>query len=117
MGTNESGFLDVYIRGVTAVACGFDNGADVLPVILTRTTTTSWVHVDVSATDFASSLWCIAVDEYENLIVGGIRGAGGPFARAFISLHSSSVESADLVLPGPKELGGVNDILIAADGS
>lgn len=115
-GTNDSGFHDVYIRGDRAVACGYDDGADTLRVILTRTATTDWQKIQPEGT-FARTYECIALSEDGTIFVGGIEGAGGMSPKAFLTQRSADGLWADLILPDPDLLHGVMDILIASDKS
>ncbi len=115
-GTNDSGFRDVYIRGDQAVACGYDDGADTLQVILTRTAATEWTKIPVG-TPFSATFYCIALSESGTVFVGGIEGAGGISPKAFLSQRTADGSWTDLLLPDPELLHGVMDILIAADGS
>ena len=115
-GTNDSGFRDVYIRGDRAVACGFDDGADTLQVILTRTSSTGWEKIDVAGS-FGRTFHSVALSDSGTIFVGGIAGAGGPDPAAFLSQRAPDGSWTDLILPDADELGGVMDILIAADGS
>jgi len=115
-GRNDSGFRDVDIRGDRAVACGYDDGADTLQVILTRTASTDWEKIDLTGT-FGRTLYCVAVTEAGDIFVGGIEGAGGPSPRAFLMLRSADGSWTDFALPDPELLHGVMDILIAVDES
>ena len=115
-GTNDSGFRDVCIRGDRAVACGFDDGADTLQVILTRTATSHWEKIQ-PAWHFTRTFYCIALGDDGSIFVGGIEGAGGMSPKAFLTQRTADGLWADLILPDPELLHGVNDILIAADGS
>jgi hypothetical protein len=115
-GTNESGFHDVYIRGDRAVACGYDDGADTLRVILTRTATTGWEKISPEG-HFARTYDCIALGEDGTIFVGGIEGAGELSPRAFLTQRSVGGLWTDVDLPDPDLLQGVNDILIASDNS
>jgi hypothetical protein len=115
-GTNDSGFHDVYVRGDRAVACGYDDGADTLRVILTRTATTNWQKIQPEGT-FARTYECIALGEDGTIFVGGIEGAGGLSPKAFLTQRSADGIWADLVLPDPGLLHGVMDILISSDNS
>jgi hypothetical protein len=115
-GTNDSGFRDVYIRGDRAVACGYDDGADTLRVILTRTASTAWEKIPLAG-HFARSYECVALSEDGTIFVGGIEGAGGISPKAFLSQRSADGLWADLILPDPDLLHGVMDILIASDNS
>ena len=113
-GTNDSGFWDVEVRGTHAVAAGFDDGANVLQVILTRTVDTGWTPVDVEGIGFATSIQCIALAPDGAIFVGGRQEGGSPNARAFLSLYANG-EWTDLVLPRPSTLGTINDILLTDD--
>jgi hypothetical protein len=115
-GTNDSGFEDVYVRGDRAVACGYDDGADTLQVILTRTATTDWQKIQPDGT-FARTYECIALSEDGTIFVGGIEGAGGVSPKAFLAQRSADGLWEDFVLPDPDLLHGVMDILIASDTS
>jgi hypothetical protein len=115
-GTNDSGFHDVYIRGDRAVACGYDDGADTLQVILTRTATTDWEKIE-SAGSFGRTYYCIALSEDGAIFVGGIVGAGSMSPRAFLAQRSVDGLWTELILPDPELLHGVMDILIASDDS
>ena len=115
-GTNDSGFRDVYIRGDQAVACGYDDGADTLQVILTRTAATEWTKIPVG-TPFSATFYCIALSESGTIFVGGIEGAGGISPQAFLSQRTADGSWTNLLLPDPELLHGVMDILIAADES
>lgn len=115
-GTNDSGFRDVYIRGDRAVACGYDDGADTLQVILTRTATTAWKKIE-PAGPFMRTYYCIALSEEGTIYVGGIEGAGSMSPSAFLAQRSVGGSWADVTLPDPDLLHGVMDILIASDGS
>ncbi len=113
-GANDSGFRDVFIRGEQAVACGYDDGADTLQVILTRTPATAWTKIPVG-TPFAATFHCIALSETGTILVGGIVGAGGMSPTAFLSQRTADGNWTDLALPDAELLHGVMDILIAAD--
>jgi hypothetical protein len=115
-GTNDSGFRDVYIRGDRAVACGYDDGADTMQVILTRTATTDWKKIEPGG-PFSGSYYCIALSEEGTIYVGGIEGAGSMSPRAFLAQRSADGLWTDVILPDPNLLHGVMDILIAGDGS
>jgi len=115
-GTNDSGFRDVYIRGDRAVACGFDDGADTLQVILERTVSTGWTKVPAGG-PYTATYFCIALSEDGTIFVGGIEGAGGMSPKAFLTQRNADGLWAELLLPDPEILHGVNDILIASDGS
>lgn len=116
-GLNDGGFEDVYVRGDVAVACGYDDGADTLQVMLRRTASTPWQHVNRNGLAFALSLQCIAVDDGGKIYVGGIEGAGSPDAKAFLFVRDIGGVWTNVELPDPQALGGVNDICIADDGS
>jgi hypothetical protein len=116
-GTNDSGFHDVYVRGDRAVACGYDDGADTLRVILTRTTSTNWEKISTPGEHFARTYHCIALDEGGTIFVGGIQGAGGLSPKAFLSQRSIGGHWTDLTLPDPDLVHGVRDICIAGDNS
>jgi len=115
-GTNDSGFRDVYIRGDRAAACGYDDGADTLQVILTRTSTTDWQKIEPGGA-FNVTYYCIALDEEGTIYVGGIEGTGSMSPKAFMARRSVDGLWADVTLPDPDLLHGVMDILIAGDGS
>jgi hypothetical protein len=115
-GRNDSGFRDVAIRGNRAVACGFDDGADTLQVILERTTTTDWTKMDLDGNGFRT-FYCVALSENGTIFVGGIERAGSPGAKAFLAQRTANGLWTDLVLPDPEGLRGVNDILIASDNT
>jgi len=115
-GTNDSGFRDVYIRGDRAVACGYDDGADTLQVILTRTASTDWEKVDLDGS-FGRTFYCVALSDAGVIFVGGIEGAGGRSPMAFLSQRSADGSWTELILPDPELLHGVMDILIASDDS
>jgi hypothetical protein len=115
-GTNDSGFRDVYVRGDRAVACGYDDGADTLRVILARTASTDWEKVQLPGI-FGRTFYSVALSDSGVIFVGGIEGAGGPSPTAFLMLRSVDGDWTDLVLPDPGLLHGVMDILIASDGS
>jgi hypothetical protein len=115
-GTNDSGFPDVYIRGDRAVACGYDDGADTLQVILTRTSTTDWQKIEPGGA-FNATYYCIALDEQGTIYVGGIEGAGSMHPKAFLAQRPVDGPWTDVTLPDPDLLHGVMDILIAVDGS
>ncbi len=115
-GANDSGFRDVYIRGDRAVACGYDDGADTLQVILERTISSEWSKVPAGG-PYTGTYFCIALSEDGTILVGGIEGAGGMSPKAFLSQRSATGLWAELILPDPEALHGVNDILIASDGS
>lgn len=114
-GTNDSGFRDVHIRGDRAVACGYDDGADTLQVILTRTPSTDWEKIPAGG-PFNATYYCIALSDDGTVFVGGIAGAGGSEPKAFLSQLTPDGLWADLILPDPELLHGVMDILIADDG-
>lgn len=59
----------------------------------------------------------MALDENGTIFVGGIDGAGGLSPKAFLTQRSSDGQWTELVLPDPENLHGVNDILVAGDGS
>ena len=115
-GTNDSGFRDVYVRGDRAVACGYDDGADTLQVILTRTSTTAWRKIELTGS-FMQTYYCIALDEEGTIYVGGIEGAGSMSPAAFLARRSAGGLWTDVTLPDPDLLHGVMDILVADDGS
>jgi len=115
-GTNDSGFRDVYIRGDRAVACGYDDGADTLQVILERTTSTEWTKVPAGG-PYTGTYFCVALSETGTIFVGGIEGAGGMSPKAFLAQRNADGLWANLLLPDPEVLHGVNDIMIASDGS
>jgi|GEM_PF-2510394 len=114
--TNDSGFRDIDIRDGRAVACGYDDGADTLKVILTRTSATDWEKIPAGGPSTATYL-CVAQTGAGTLFVGGMVGAGGSAPRAFLSQRAADGSWADLILPDAEGLHGVMDILIAADGS
>ncbi len=117
-GTNDSGFRDVHVLGERAVACGFDDGADTLQVILTRTPTSGWTKLDLAGSGLnLNTLRAVAMTATGAIFVGGIHAAGSNSARAFVSLRDEAGDWTAIVLPDPMGLGGVNDILLAADGS
>jgi hypothetical protein len=115
-GTNDSGFPDVDIRGDRAVACGYDDGADTLQVILSRTTTTGWRKIQPAGPG-TRTYFCIALSEAGTIFVGGIEGAGGMSPKAFLAQRTADGLWTELLLPDPGRLHGVMDILIARDGS
>ncbi|MCP4573676.1 MAG: hypothetical protein GY838_15060 [bacterium] len=115
-GTNDSGFRDIDIRGGTAVACGYDDGADTLQVILTRTAGTDWTKI-VPGGPYAATYLCIAQADDGTIYLGGMDGAGGPSPQAFLSQRTPDGTWTDLDLPDPAGLHGIRDILVAADGS
>ena len=115
-GINDSGFRDVDIRGGRAVACGYDDGADTLQVILTRTAATGWQKIPAGG-PYTATYYCIAQTDEGTIFVGGIEGAGGPSPRAFLAQRTADGLWTGLILPDPELLHGVKDILIAADGS
>ena len=115
-GTNDSGFRDVAIRGERAVACGFDDGADTLQVILERTTATEWTKVELQGQSYRT-FYCVALSENGAIFVGGIERAGSPGSKAFLTQRTANGLWADLILPDPEGLRGVNDILIASDNT
>lgn len=114
-GTNDSGFRDVDIRGGRAVACGYDDGADTLQVILTRTAATDWTKIE-PAGPFGRTYFCIAQSDAGTIFIGGIEGAGGISPKAFLTQRTTDGAWTELVLPDPERLHGVMDILIADDG-
>lgn len=115
-GTNDSGFNDVFIRGDHAVACGFDDGADILQVILEWTPLTSWTKVELAGSTFRT-FNCVALSDNGTIFVGGIERAGSPGSKAFWAQCSPQGVWTDLALPDPEGLRGVNDILIASDNT
>jgi hypothetical protein len=115
-GTNDSGFRDVYVRGDRAVACGYDDGADTLQVVLSRTATTDWEKVELPGT-FGRTLFSVALTDSGAIFVGGIEGAGSRSPKAFLMVRSPGGDWTDLILPDPELLHGVMDILIASDDS
>ncbi len=115
-GTNDSGFHDIYIRDNRVVACGFDDGADTLQVILEKTLTTPWKKVDTDGNGYRT-FFCVALSENGTIYVGGIERAGGPEKKAFLAQHTADGLWTDMVLPDPEGIGGVNDILIAGDNT
>lgn len=115
--TNDGGFHDVYVRGDVAVACGYDDGADTLQVILRRTASTPWRLLNRNGLAFALTLQCVAFDDAGTIYVGGIEQAGSPGARAFVFVRDVHGGWTRLDLPDPEMLGGVQDICIASDGS
>ncbi|MFO7654840.1 MAG: hypothetical protein R6X25_13645 [Candidatus Krumholzibacteriia bacterium] len=117
-GSGESGFWDVDVRGDRAVACGFDDGADTLRVLVQRTRTGPWQKVDLAGSGtFGVSFRSVAVDDAGAIYVGGTLGAGGLDARAYLALRSAGGEWTEVALPDAQGLGRVNDILLAEDGS
>lgn len=116
-GRNDGGFRDVHVRGDVAVACGFDDGADTLKVVLRRTKVESWKMLNRNGLPFGVQLLCIAVNDDGAIFLGGVEGPGSPGYKAFLSVRSPEGEWVSLVLPNAEELGGVNDILVARDGS
>lgn len=116
-GTNDAGFRDVFVRGDMAVACGFDDGADTLQVVLQRTSTTNWTKIPLGANTFGLTLHSVALAENGALYVGGVLGAGGPTVRAYLAVRSVGGDWSEVVLPDQGLIGAVNDILPAGDGS
>jgi len=116
VGGNDTGFRDVYIRGNQAVACGYDDAADTLQVLLTRTSGTGWTHIKpVPAA--SRTYWSVALGADGTIYLGGIDGAGGMSPQAFLMIRTPGGEWTDYNLPDPGDLEGVTDILIAQDGS
>lgn len=116
-GKPDGGFRDVNVRGDVAVACGYDDGADTLQVIQRRTKTGSWKMLNRNGLPFAVELRCIALNDDGTIYVGGVQGPGGPNSQAWTSVRSPAGEWTTMSLPDPVELGRVNDILLATDGS
>lgn len=116
-GRNDRGFWDVDVRGDVAVACGFDDGADTLQVVLRRTRTTRWKALGRAGMPFGFDLRSIAVDDDGAIFVGGTVRPGSPAAEASAAVRSPTGEWTSLILPDPTSLGRVNDILLAGDGS
>jgi hypothetical protein len=115
-GTNDSGFRDVDIRNGVAVACGYDDGADTLRVLLTRTAATGWTKITPGGPATAT-YFCVAQDDAGTIYLGGIEFPGGPSSRAFLSRRTGDGTWTDLDLPDATGLLGIRDILVAADGS
>lgn len=114
-GTNDSGIRDVDVVGDMAVACGFDDGADTLQVLLQRTTTSGWEKIPLGDGHFGRSFRCVALSEAGAIIVGGISGGGGPDPRPFVVVRSPAGDWVEIDLPNVEQVGMVNDILIAED--
>lgn len=115
-GTNDSGFLDVCVLGDRAVASGYDDGADTLSVVLSRTAATPWAKIPPDIV-FARTYWCIALDADGTIYLGGIQGAGSHSPSAFLTRRPPGGFWSDIFLPDPEQLRGVRDILIASDGN
>jgi len=113
-GTNDSGFRDIDIRDGIAVACGYDDGADTLQVILTRTAGTPWRRIATGGPLTATYLSIARADD-GTIFVGGMVGAGGMAPRAFLSRRTPDGVWNEVDLPDPERLHGVMDILIAED--
>jgi hypothetical protein len=116
-GTNDSGFRDIDVRGDNAVACGFDDGADTLTVLLSRSTTTDWQKIPLGGGQFGRTFRCVALSATGDIFVGGISGAGGLDPHPFLAVRSPGGDWTDVVLPAPEQTGMVNDILLASDGA
>lgn len=116
-GRNDRGFQDVHVNGDVAVACGFDDGADTLQVVLQRTRSSGWEMVNRNGLEFAVALRCIAIADDGTIYLGGVQAPGGPDSRAWASVRDLAGTWTALDLPGAVELGRVNDILLANDGS
>ena len=117
-GVNETGLVDVDMRGDLTVVCGFDDGADVPQVLLMREGTADWQFVDLGGiATFGRTFEAAALTADGAIFLGGIAGAGGLSPVAFLSVRSAAGDWAEIELPNPTRLGRVNDILIAADGT
>lgn len=117
-GQGESGLVDVDVLGDRTLACGFDDGADVMPVLLLREGTGAWEFIDLDGlATFGRTFVAAALTADGAIFLGGIAGAGGLNPVAFLSVRSSAGDWAEIVLPNPTRLGRVNDILVAADGT
>jgi hypothetical protein len=114
-GTNDSGIRDVDVVGDMAVACGFDDGADTLQVLLQRTASTGWEKIPLGDGHFGRSFRCVALSEAGAIIVGGISGAGGPDPQPFVVVRSPAGDWVEIDLPNIAQVGMINDILIAED--
>lgn len=116
-GRNDRGFWDVDVRGDLAAACGFDDGADTLQVVLRRTRTTSWEALNRDGLPYSVALRSIAIDDDGAVFVGGTLRPGSLDEEAFAAVRNPAGEWIALILPDAERLGRVNDILIARDGS
>ena len=117
-GRNDSGFRDVDVLGDRTVVCGYDDGSDILTVVLQRDGAGPWTHLTLPPDQFfGRTLRAIAQTADGAIFLGGISGAGGLNPTAFLMVRSAEGDWADIVLPDPAGLGGINDILLAQDGS
>ncbi len=115
-GQGESGFVDVDVRGGVAVAVGFDDGADVIPVLLRRTVLEGWQQVDLGGVSRVT-LHSVALTADGAIFAGGVQDAGGLEPRAWLAVRSAAGGWTQIVLPDPGLVGAVNDILVTTSGS
>ena len=114
----DGGFTDVFVGGGRALACGYDEGADTLQVALSLDTVAGvWRKVPLGAGVATRTFRCIAGTAGGAIMVGGLQGGSGQSPRAFLMLRSSAGAWSDIALPDGDLIGGVNDILPAADGA
>jgi len=114
---HEIGCTDVFVGNGQALACGFDDGADTLQVVLKMDATDdTWHKVPLGAGVFALTLQCIAASSDGTLMLGGLSGAGGAVPRAFLWRRDTGGAWRALTLPDDDLIGGINDILPAAGG-
>lgn len=115
---HESGCTDVFVGNGQALACGFDDGADTLQVVLKMDATgDTWHKVPLGAGVSALTLRCIAASSDGTLMLGGLSGAGGALPRAFLWRRDTGGAWSALALPDDDLIGGINDILPVAGGA
>lgn len=114
---HEGGYTDVFVGHGRALACGFDDGADTLQVVLMlNQTDDTWHKVPLGAGVSALTLQCVAASSDGTLMLGGLSGAGGAMPRAFLWRRDTAGTWSALTLPDRDLIGGINDILPAAGG-
>lgn len=115
---HEGGFTDVFVGGGRTLACGFEDGADTLQVVLSLSETDGiWRKISLGAGARDKTLRCIAASPDGTLMLGGIAGAGGPDARAFVWRRAPGGAWTNLALPEGDVIGGANDIIPAPGGA
>lgn len=115
---HEGGFTDVFVGSGRALACGYDEGADTLQVVLSLDTAAGvWRKVPLGAGVATRTFRCIAGTASGAIMVGGLQGGSGQSPRAFLMLRSTTGTWSDIALPDGDLIGGVNDILPAATGA
>lgn len=114
----EGGFTDVFVGNGRALACGFDDGADTLQVVLSLDQADgAWRKVSLGMGAGDRTLKCVAAGVDGTLLLGGIAGAGGAEPRAFLWRRSPGGAWTSLTLPEGDVIGGANDILPAPGGA